>query len=402
MQRIIFINRFYFPDHSATSQLLTELSEFLAGSGKNIHVITSRQMYEDAKAKLNCEELINNVTVHRVYSSTFGRVNLVGRAIDYLSFYFFSFVFLLRFVRKKDVLIAKTDPPLISVVAAVVVKIKRGVLVNWIQDLFPEVVQEISPGSIPVWLYKSIQKIRNWSIRVARNNIVIGNTMGNKVMAAGVNESSVKVFQNWFVDEEKQVDQKEIQQLKNQWGLDDKFVVGYSGNLGRAHDYETFLEAASMLSNNEDIVFLFVGGGAGMESMKNQVKDRDLHNVVFKPYQPLSNLALTLSISNVHLISLLPSMEGLIVPSKFYGILAANRPILFVGSQDGEISELLRRNDCGSYMKCGESKLLVKEIVQYSSVNVDVESKRIREIYNKNFKFDLVANKWLALLDGEL
>ena len=402
MQRIIFINRFYYPDHSATSQLLTQLSEFLAKSDKNIHIITSRQMYEDPKVGLNAEDLINNVTIHRVYSSTFGRDNLMGRTIDYLTFYISSFVLLLALVRKNDVLIAKTDPPLISVVAAVVAKIKSGILVNWIQDLFPEVAREISPGSIPVWLYKFIQTIRNWSIRVARKNIVIGNIMRDKVIAIGVKENSVKVIQNWFIDEEKKIDQNDIRQLKHQWGLDDKFIVGYSGNLGRAHNYETFLESASMLSNNKDIVFLFVGGGVGMELMKTQAKERALNNIVFKPYQPLSNLLLTLSVSNVHLISLLPRMEGLIVPSKLYGVLAANRPMLFVGSQDGEISELIKSYDCGSYMECGESEQLANYIMQYRNLDVDNESMYIRQIYNNNFRFDLVTSKWLELLDGEL
>lgn len=402
MQRVIFINRFYFPDHSATSQLLTELSEFLANNDKNIHVVASRQMYEDAKAKLRNEELINNVTVHRVYSTTFGRANLVGRAIDYLSFYLFSFIFLLGLVRKNDVLIAKTDPPLISVVAAVVVKIRGGILVNWIQDLFPEVVEGISPGSIPEWLYKFIQKIRNWSLKVARRNIVIGNTMGNLISAAGVNAKTVRVFQNWFVDEGKQVASDEIHQLKKQWGLDGKFVVGYSGNLGRAHDYQTFLNAAISLVDNQDIVFLFIGGGAGMDAMKAHLKERDLSNVIFKPYQPLSNLSLTLSISNVHLISLLPSMEGLIVPSKFYGILAANRPIIFVGSEEGEISGLISRYDCGVHLACGESDLLVKEIQRYNRMDSSLESKRIKQIYNDKFKFGLVARKWLEMLNREL
>ena len=87
MHRLIFVNRYFFPDHSATSQILSDLAFHLAGTGRRVHVVTSRQHYEDAKAELPREEVVNGVQVHRVASSRFGRRSLVGRSVDYLSFY---------------------------------------------------------------------------------------------------------------------------------------------------------------------------------------------------------------------------------------------------------------------------------------------------------------------------
>ena len=84
---LIFVNRYFFPDHSATSQILSDLAFDLAGTGREVHVITSRQIYDDAKADLADHEIINDVNVHRVASTQFGRGALLGRSIDYVSFY---------------------------------------------------------------------------------------------------------------------------------------------------------------------------------------------------------------------------------------------------------------------------------------------------------------------------
>src|ERR1700683_4721692 len=117
MRRLIFINRFFAPDHSATSQILSDLAFDLAGTGREVHIVTSRQIYDDPKAALPKRETINGVEVHRVASSGFGRPALLGPAIDYVSFYRSVRHCLIGLVRPGDIVIAKTDPPLMSVVA---------------------------------------------------------------------------------------------------------------------------------------------------------------------------------------------------------------------------------------------------------------------------------------------
>jgi len=119
--------------------------------------------------------------------------------------------------------------------------------------------------------------------------------------------------------------------LREEWNLGQKFVVGYSGNFGRAHDFATVLDAAAMLRDLRDVHFLFVGNGAQLPWVQARVAALGLTDVSFRPYQPLDRLALSLSVPDLHLVSLKPELEGLIVPSKFYSVLAAGRPVLFVG-----------------------------------------------------------------------
>ena len=143
MQRLIFVNRFFFPDHSATSQILSDLAFYLAGTGREIQVVTSTQIYDDPKASLPSYEIIDNVRVHRVSSTQFGRTALLGRAVDYLSFYRSVQQCLIKIVRQGDIVVAKTDPPLVSVVAMAATRRKGARLVNWLQDIFPETAVQL-------------------------------------------------------------------------------------------------------------------------------------------------------------------------------------------------------------------------------------------------------------------
>src|SRR5215510_16008857 len=117
MQRVIFLNRYFFPDHCATSQIVSGLAFHLAASGKNVHAITSRQLYDDPQALLPRRETVNEVDVHRVSTTHYGRSTLLGRGIDYLSFYASIWRSVLTVAGQDDIVVAKTDPPLLSVLA---------------------------------------------------------------------------------------------------------------------------------------------------------------------------------------------------------------------------------------------------------------------------------------------
>jgi len=139
LMKIVFLNRYFFPDHSATSQLLSDLTFHLASQGREVHVITSRQLYDEPDTPLLSKEVVNGVMVQRVWTSRFGRGSLPGRALDYLTFYLSTLFALLRTVSRGDIVVAKTDPPLLSLVVAPVAWLKGARLVNWLQDVFPEV-----------------------------------------------------------------------------------------------------------------------------------------------------------------------------------------------------------------------------------------------------------------------
>ena len=184
MRKIIFVNRYFYPDISATSQMLSGVAFGLAEKGYNIHVLTNRYTYNNDKKIIPAVETIKNVRVHRIWTSKFGRSNLFGRSIDYFSFYIFSFTKLLFLVNKNDIVIAKTDPPLISVVCFSICFLKKAKLMNWIQDLFPEVAKQLGVR-IPTPIYFFIKYLRNCSLNYSSINISIGKLMAKKIEKRG-------------------------------------------------------------------------------------------------------------------------------------------------------------------------------------------------------------------------
>lgn len=328
--RVAFVNRYFHPDHAATSQIATDLAFHLAARGHEVVAIASRQRYDDPKARLAREEVANGVHIVRVWSTRFGRAGLLGRAMDYATFYLSAF-FAIR-AEREAIVVAMTDPPLLSVIAALASKR----VVNWVQDLFPEVAEALK---IRMPLVKGV---RDWSLRRAKANVVLGDLMAARVPKA-------VVIHNWADAALAPLYQSPTETPRG------AFTVGYSGNLGRAHEFETILGAMQRVP---DVRFVFTGGGAQLAAVRSAAPG----NAEFRPYVARERLSESLSAADAHLVSLQPALEGLIVPSKFYGILAVGRPVLFIGARDGELARLIEAYRCGMTIEPGDVEGLVRAI----------------------------------------
>ena len=395
-QQIIFVNRYFYPDLSATSQMLTDLVFGLDKSACRIHVVTGRQRYDDPEAGLVSTETINGVNVHRVWTTRFGRQGLIGRSIDYLTFYLSAALSLLRIAEPGAIIVAKTDPPLISVVAGAVCAIRSARLVNWLQDLFPEVAAELGIKAVRGPVYRVLISLRNATLKRAEKNVVIGRLMAQRLEKEGIAPDRIAIIPNWADGRQIRPVPQPENMLRTAWGLDYKFVVGYSGNLGRGHEFLTILHAARQLSDDPDIAFLFIGAGAQLNTMREQVSALSLTNVEFRPYQPRSELARSLSVPDVHLVSLKPELEGLIVPSKFYGIAAAGRATIFIGDLEGEIPHLLRKFECGLGVREGEARALAAHIRALKSDPVLLQrlGENARTAFSAHFDMRIAISEW--------
>lgn len=400
--RVVFVNRFFHPDHSATSQMLTDLAFELAARGVRVEVITSRQLYGDQRAQLPKEQIVQGVQVHRIWSTRFGRANLVGRAIDYVSFYLAALAAIWKCTDKDTVVVAMTDPPLISLVAAPVVHLRRGALVNWLQDVFPEVAHVLGLRLVRGLLLTILTRLRNASLRSAYRNVVLGERMAELVAAQGVQPDRVQIIPNWSDGDSVTVVAHPANPLRSAWGLADRFVVGYSGNLGRAHEFRTILDAAASLQAESRIAFLFIGAGAQLREVEAEVRRRQLRNVTFQPYQPRERLHESLGAADVHLVSLNPTLEGLIVPSKFYGIAAAGRATIFIGDADGEIARAVRVGECGYTVSVGDADALatlVRRLAADPGLNAQL-GQNARITFERRFDRRLAADAWYDLVAG--
>lgn len=405
--RLIFLNRFFWPDQSATSQMLTDLAFGLAGAmpPRDVIVITSRLSYDDPAAVLPAHEHANGVRILRVRTSRFGRAFLPGRAIDYLTFYLAAALMLVRVARRGDVVVAKTDPPLLALIVHPVARLKGARVVNWLQDIYPDVAQALGvlPGPLRGLAFL-LAHLRNASLRRADANVVLGRRMAARVGAIAPDHPAVVEIPNWADGTAVRPVQLAENTLRTAWGLADAFVVAYSGNLGRAHETATLLAAMEQLAKappGPRIVWLFVGGGAQVAALKADVARCGLRNVMFQPYQPRERLAESLAVADVHLISLQPTLEGLIVPSKLYGVLAAGRAAIFVGAADGEVAQVLRAHDCGQTVAPGDGASLAALVTAWSTApeRVAAMGHNARAAFTRAYDRPFAIARWTELLD---
>jgi colanic acid biosynthesis glycosyl transferase WcaI len=403
MKRLIFLNRFFFPDHSATSQILSGLAFHLAAAGADVHVVTSQQLYDNPDARLPARDIVQGVQVHRVSTTQFGRSALLGRGIDYLSFYVAASRALAGLAHHGDIIVAKTDPPLVSIVAMRAVKRQGAYLVNWLQDLYPEVAVQLGVPFLNGPIARGLSYLRDRSLKAAAANVTVGQLMAERVLARGVAPERVHVIPNWSDDDEIAPVSRADNPLRQEWGLADKFVIGYSGNLGRAHEFSTVVAAAERLRAHADIVFLFIGGGHRLEELARRVDERGLKpSFRFIPYQDRASLKYSLGVPDVHWISLKPEVEGLIVPSKFYGIAAAGRPVIAITAKDGEIARLVDQHACGLVVEPGNAGALADALLALSSdtARLSAMGDRARAMLDAHFTRRQAFERWAQVLEN--
>jgi glycosyltransferase involved in cell wall biosynthesis len=274
------------------------------------------------------------------------------------------------------------------------------VLVNWLQDLFPEVAAVLTPRLLPGWLQALLLAARDRSLRRARMNVVLGRIMRERVLARGVDAARVATIPNWAEPHAIVPLPTQDSSVRRKLGLEGKFVVGYSGNFGRAHEFGTLVAAAGSLRADDNIAFLMTGAGARSGPLQEAVRRENLASFVFQDYQPPEMLSDSMAAADVHLVSLLPALEGLIVPSKIYGILAAGRPAVFIGDPTGEVASLLREHQCGVSIAVGDAAALTAELraLRADPPRLQAMGRRARTASLEHFNCERSAQAWLEFI----
>lgn len=357
--RLIFVNRFYWPEEPATAQLLTDLAESLAARGWNVTVVTSRPKTGDIPAS----ELKNGVRVVRLSGPRWGDKSLLGRLMDFIAFAIGVQLWLLKNLGHQDLLIAKTDPPMLGTCVWPVVSIKRASLLHWVQDIYPEVAIALSSSPLTKLALRLFRVPRNLSWRRSKGCITLSDDMAAVIEKAGVPRSRITIIPNWAPAKLQPAAKADIESWKEAWGLEGRFIVQYSGNLGRVHDLEPIITIAAKLKTHNDITFVFVGNGAQRTRLEILARELRLDNIRFLPPQPRERLSISLSAGDLHIVTLHPDCAGCVFPSKLYGITAAGRPLIFIGPKQSSIAHLIREKRIGLTYAREETEAIAVEIV---------------------------------------
>src|SRR5690606_2922069 len=352
---------------SATSRMVSSLAFALAAEGIEVTALASRHFHDRQEVRLPARETIEGVDVRRIWTSSFGRSGVAGRAADYATFHLSAAAWWLSHTRRGDICVVCTDPPLLSVTAAGPVRLRGGRMVNWVMDLFPETAMELGMLPREGLLGALTLRLRNRSLDRADLTISPIAAMTRYLSERSSDPQRFVTVHHWSNGEEIRPVPPAENPLRREWGLEGAFVVGYSGNFGRAHEFATLIGAAERLQDHPDIRFLLIGQGKQHTAVRKEPARRGLGNVVFKPFHPSAVLAQSLSAADLHIVSLLPALEYCIVPSKFYGVLAAGRPAIFIGDENGEVATLLRKGACGETVSPGDAEGLAAAILRLKS-----------------------------------
>ena len=330
--KLLFVNRFYWPETPATGQLLTDLAEGLASSGHEVTVLTARHRKEALE-----KEIQAGVTILRICEP---RRN---KPLAFALFHLAAFRAIRRLADPYTVVIVMTDPPLIGVTAGWAAASRQASCIQWIQDIYPEIAVRLTHHR---WL-SLLAGPRNVFWRRADRCVTLGEDMAAVVRESGASPNRVILQSNWGPAGVVPLPREADSPVRRAWGLSGKFVVAYSGNFGRVHDLEPLLELADLLRAESDFAFVFIGSGAGEKELRLRAQRSGLRNVSFQRSVPRGQLSESLAVADLHVVTLLPGCENLVFPSKLYGVAAAGRPVLFIGPAGCEVARVVKTEDLG-------------------------------------------------------
>ena len=348
--KILLINQFFWPDSSATSQQLTDVAVGLADRGMDVTVLCGTGGYAAAAAS----KPPAGVRILRVRTLAFTR-SALGRIASYLSFYVGASIRAFAAPRQ-DVVVTMTTPPLIPLLGTLLKLIRGSRHYIYEQDLYPDVAIDLHYLKMGSLATKVIGLLADFPRHRADGIVALGECMKTRLVARGIPPGQIIVAENW-------ASSAAIQPLQRP-GDPAKLVLLYSGNLGLAHDLDTLTGAMLALREDPRFRFLFVGSGGRRAELIDFCEENHLKLAEFRPYVSRDQLSEGLAAGDIGLVTQRADCCGTVIPSKVYGILAAARPVLFIGPAQATPALVIARHGCGWQIEPGDvdglTALLVK------------------------------------------
>ena len=338
------------------------------------------------------------VRVARVWSTTFNRANMVGRLANYGT-YLLSSIAGAFAVPNPDVVVALTDPPPIGLIGAWAAKLLGVPFVLVTKDIFPDVAVQLGVLRNRT-VIAGLRAVKSTLFKNADRVVSIGQRMDKRLEQLGVPPEKIVRIYDWCDGTlVRPLDAPSALRAEHEWS--EKFVVMHSGNVGLSQGLDSVLDAAALLRDERDVIFVLVGDGALKLSLQSRVERERLTNVVFLPYQDKTDLSTSLGAADVHIVSLRRGLGGYIVPSKVYGILAAGRPFIAAVEEDSEPRIIADEYGCGVAVSPDNPRELADAIVSMRDhADLDAMGKRAREALETQFDRPIATTAYQQLLES--
>jgi len=338
---ILLFNEYYPPDTSATAKMAVEVAETLA-QHHQVTVLAGRPSYDPDElypfAFLR-RDIRNGVTVERVGSTAYPRHQMRRRVSNYLTY--LALAVPRAVAIRADVVLAMTDPPIAGIAGAFVARLSRRPFVYNIRDMYPDMAiggDIVRPSrSIELW-----ERMHRSALRQAARVIVLGDDMRERILSKGIDPARVVVVRDGTSFPTSMPDRSDpvVQEIRSGF----PFVALHAGNLGFYGAWSTLLEAAKILCN-ENTGLVFIGDGANRPKLEASAADSP--NVRFLPFRPFEQVQHVMMAGDIHIVTVRRGLEGVVVPSKLYSILAAGRPVLAVAAANSDAARIVCESGCG-------------------------------------------------------
>jgi colanic acid biosynthesis glycosyl transferase WcaI len=353
---ILLLNEYYPPDTSATAKMAAQVAETLAERHR-VTVVAGRPSYDPDEVypwSLLRKTVHNGVAVERVGSTAFPRHDMRKRVSNYLSY--IALAIPRAAALRPDVILSMTDPPFAGIAGALVSRLIGRPFVYNIRDLYPEMAVGGEIVNHSSWTDRW-ESLHRRALRRAARVIVLGHDMRDRILAKGIDPDRVRIVRDGAVPSPAMPDRNDplVQQIRSGFS----FVVLHAGNLGFYGAWNTLLKAAEIL-RNESIGFVFIGDGANRVALESQAQT--LPNVRFLPFRPASEIPHVMAAGDLHIVSVRRGLEGVVVPSKLYSILAAARPILVVAPGTTDAAHIVSTEACGLSADPGDPEAVASAI----------------------------------------
>jgi glycosyltransferase involved in cell wall biosynthesis len=385
--RIVLLNQFFWPDGVATAQILTDVACALAED----HEITAICGGSGATIRNSGSVLGPGISVIR--TRTFGLTHQkFGRIAAYTS-YLMGAIWHGLLVQKPNIYITLTTPPLLSIIGSVLSSLRGARHVIWEMDVYPDIATDVCYFKKNGMIDRLAGSVLDWSRKRADTIVVLGDDMKARLLARGIQDAKIRVVENW-------ADGVEITPLPFP---DGPLVIQYSGNFGLAHESSTITAVIERLQNHPDFKFVFVGGGSRRLPLMELCKAKDIRNVEFNEYCERAILGRSLSDGHLSLVTQLPATLGSVVPSKIYGIMAAGRPLLYIGPDHSTPAGHIRCFDSGWHILPGDVDGL-EQLLHHLNENRHLLAEagaRARTAFDQSFDRPIGIARMLEILEGK-
>lgn len=410
-KKLLIYAHYYIPDVASTGQILKELAEGMLDVF-DITVICVVPSYtgkvvDEYKTKMFYKEEINGVKVIRIRVPEFSKNNKISRIKNILAYFLGSMIATFK-VGKMDYVYSISQPPILGGLLGVWGKwMKSAKYIYNIQDFNPEQTMAVGYSKNRLIL-KAMMWFDKFSCKSADKVIVVGRDMVETLKGRfnGKMVPNYSFINNW-IDEKDiyplPVEHEKVVAFKKKYGLENKFIFMYSGNIGLYYDLENLMKVIKKFKNERNIVFAFVGEGSVRGKLVEYKENHNLNNVIFIPYQDKEDLIFSLNAGDVHWVVNSKGILGVSVPSKLYGVMAVGKPVLGVLEKGSEARLIIEETECGYVKEPGDYEgiqEMIKQIIDSRDDSILVDMGRQgREYLVKNLTKKVSVNKYVKEIE---